>query len=411
MSLVWLLAKRFRQAKQKNRYISFISFSSTFGIGLGCFVLIVLLSIMNGFERELTHRILAVLPHGELYSVSNEGIHDWQTVATRFEKDPRVDSVAPYTKITGMLQQGSELKPVELTGIHTEYAKNAAWLKQVKPAAWERFKASSNTVLLGQGILEKLSLQPGDKVGVLVPVSTQDLTFKAPKLIKLTVAGALAIGGEMDNHLGIMHLATASTHADIISGAQGLRFTLNDPFSARDTMRDIGYSFPQPVYMSDWTRTQGHLYNDIQLVRVVVYIVLTLVIAVACFNIVSTLVMSVREKRAAIAILKTMGATDSLIRRTFMVQGLINGLTGIVIGTVLGVFTAPNLAALVKGVETLLGTEILSGDIYFINFLPSQLQIMDVLVTVVVAVVLVILATLYPASTAAKVAPASALNG
>lgn len=411
MSLTWLLAKRFRQAKQKNRYISFISFSSTFGIGLGCFVLIVLLSVMNGFERELTDRILAVLPHGELYSVSDEGIHDWQSVAIRFEEDPRVNAVSPYTKITGMLQQGSDLKPVELTGINIEYAKDAAWLQQVESQDWQRFKAAQNTVLLGQGILEKLSLQPGDTVSVLVPVSTRDLTFKAPKLIKLTVAGAITIGGEMDNHLGMMHLSAASQHAGIKSGAQGLRFTLNDPFSARETMRDIGYSFPQPVYMSDWTRTQGHLYNDIQLVRVVVYIVLTLVIAVACFNIVSTLVMSVREKRAAIAILKTMGATDSLIRRTFMVQGLINGLTGIVVGTALGVLTAPNLAAVVKGVETLLGTEILSGDIYFINFLPSQLQLIDVIVTVVVALILVVLATLYPASTAAKVAPASALNG
>ena len=411
MSLTWLLAKRFRQAKQKNRYISFISFSSTFGIGLGCFVLIVLLSVMNGFERELTHRILAVLPHGELYSVSDEGIHDWQSVAIRFEEDPRVNGVSPYTKITGMLQQGSDLKPVELTGINTEYAKDAAWLQQVESQDWQRFKAAQNTVLLGQGILEKLSLQAGDTVSVLVPVSTRDLTFKAPKLIKLTVAGAITIGGEMDNHLGMMHLSAASQHAGIKSGAQGLRFTLNDPFSARETMRDIGYSFPQPVYMSDWTRTQGHLYNDIQLVRVVVYIVLTLVIAVACFNIVSTLVMSVREKRAAIAILKTMGATDSLIRRTFMVQGLINGLTGIVVGAALGVLTAPNLAAVVKGVESLLGTEILSGDIYFINFLPSQLQLMDVIVTVVVALILVVLATLYPASTAAKVAPASALNG
>ena len=411
MSLVWLLARRFRQAKQKNRYISFISFSSTFGIGLGCFVLIILLSIMNGFERELTHRILAVLPHGELYSVSDEGIQDWRAVAEEFEQDPRIKAVSPYTKITGMLQQKGELMPVELTGIDPLYSENAAWLNQVEKRAWARFTAASNRVLLGQGILNKLALQPGDKVSVLIPTSSQDLSFKAPQLVKLEVAGAITVGGEMDNYLGMMHLATASAKAGIVSGAEGLRFTLQDPFAARDTMRNIGYSFPQPVYMSDWTRTQGHLYNDIQLVRVVVYIVLTLVIAVACFNIVSTLVMAVREKRSAIAILKTMGAPDSLIRRTFIVQGMINGLTGIVTGTLLGVITAPNLATLVKGIENILGTEILSGDIYFINFLPSQLQVMDVVVTVVVALILVIIATLYPASTAAKVAPASALNG
>ncbi|QPG04482.1 lipoprotein-releasing ABC transporter permease subunit [Salinimonas marina] len=411
MKLAWQLARRFRQAKQQNRYISFISFSSTFGIGLGCFVLITLLSVMNGFERELTHRILAVIPHGELYSVSNEGINNWPAVMTELERDERLVSVEPYTKITGMLQHKGALKPVELTGLAVASVDYSQWRQQVTPQAWERFRQSHNTVLLGQGLIEKFGLEVGDNLGVLVPVTSDDMVFKAPQRIKLTLAGSLSIGGELDNYLGLMHLGKASQAANIDSGAQGLRFRLHDPYQAKTVMRDIGYRFPQAVYMSDWTRTQGHLYNDIQLVRTVVYIVLTLVIAVACFNIVSTLVMAVREKRAAIAILKTMGAQDSLIRQAFILQGLTNGIIGIVAGTVLAVITAPNLASIVKTIEGVFNTEILSGDIYFINFLPSQLQVMDVVLTVVVAVILVVLATLYPASQAVKVAPASALNG
>ena len=411
MPLAWFLGVRFRKGKQRNGYISFISFSSTAGIALGCFVLIVLLSIMNGFERELLTRILAVVPHGELYSISEDGIDNWQQVTKELNEDPRVTSVEPYTKITGMLQHKGTLKAIELTGLDLSFAKHDRWRNQVSETDWLEFQNDENSVLLGAGFMEKLSLRAGDRISVLIPTATQDLSFKAPHTMSLTVAGTLSIGGEMDNYVAMMHLGKASEEAGVNSGAQGLRFRLEDPYRAFETMRSIGYEFPQAVYISYWTRTQGHLYNDIQLVRTVVYIALTLVIAVACFNIVSSLVMAVREKRGAIAILKTMGASDRLIRQTFIIQGLINGLLGIVIGTVGGVLVAPNLSTIVTFIESLFGITLLSGDIYFIDFLPSELQWFDVAVTVSVAFVLCLLATWYPASRAVHVAPASALNG
>lgn len=411
MNLSWQLASRFRRTKQQNRYISFISFSSTLGIGLGCFVLIVLLSIMNGFERELTQRILAVIPHGELYSVNQSGIDNWQGFQQSLSQDPRIKHVEPYTKITGMLQHKGDVKAVELTGLNIDDAARDKWLDQVSAQDWQRFAADENSILLGQGMINKLGLKVGDKIQVLIPTVTDDLSFKAPHTMHLDIAGSLNIGGELDNYLGMMHLKTASAEAGVTSGALGLRFTLHDPFAAPATMREIGYSFPQAVFMSDWTRTQGHLYQDIQLVRVVVYIALVLVIAVACFNIVSTLVMGVREKRSAIAILKTMGAGDALIRRTFVYQGLINGVIGIVSGTALAVMIAPNLSTIVSFIEKLSGITLLSGDIYFIDFLPSELHWQDVVVTVAVAFILCVVATLYPAHRAVKVDPASALNG
>ena len=410
MNLSLQLARRFRRGKSSNRYISFVSLSSTLGIGLGCFVLIILLSVMNGFERELRERLLAIIPHAELFSINQQGIVDWREYQQVLGEDPRIKEVEPYTKITGMIQQGSELKAVELTGIQINAAIPARWQNEISDTDWQQLREGPNQVLLGKGILNKLGLAPGDKISVVIPSVTEDLTFAAPKNLYLTVAGSIQVGGELDNLIGIMHLKTASEQAGIKSGAQGLRFQFYDPFAAYSIIREVGYGFPQAVYMSDWTRTQGHLYDDIRLVRVVVYIALSLVIAVACFNIVSSLVMAVKEKQASIAILKTMGATDNQIRNTFVFQGLLNGFIGVFWGTLLAVITAPNLSLIVGKLEDLLGIKVLSGDIYFIDFLPSQLQANDVLLTVLVAIVLSVLATLYPAQKAAAIQPARALH-
>ena len=407
--LAFELAQRFRKARSEQRFISFISMSSTIGIGLGCFVLIVLLSVMNGFEKELTSRILSVVPHGELYSKSESGIENLDAQLYRLSQDSRIASVTPYTGITGMLQSKGELKAISVTGIPVNSVSDK-YAERVTSEDWQRFLTQKNGLIVGKGIFASMDLNIGDIVQILIPQTTQDLTFKAPRSITLSISGVLSVGGELDNQLGLMHLETASEAIGISSESQGIQFTLNDPFSSYDTMRDIGYSYPQAVYMSDWTRTQGHLYNDIQLVRAVVYIALTLVIAVACFNIVSSLVMAVRDKQAAIAILKTMGATDRLIRNTFVLQGVINGVIGITVGVVLALLVAPNLSEIVRFIEVAIGIEILSGDIYFIDFLPSDLHWQDVVVTVVVAMFLSVGATIYPAQKAAKVSPSSALH-
>ncbi|GFD69650.1 lipoprotein-releasing ABC transporter permease subunit [Alteromonas sp. KUL106] len=407
--LAFELAKKFRKTRSQQRFISFISMSSTIGIGLGCFVLIVLLSVMNGFEKELTDRILSVVPHGEIYSKSESGIENLDAQLYRFSQDSRLASVTPYTGLTGMLQSNGELKAISVTGIPVEQV-GEKYAERVTKQDWQRFSRQSNSLIVGKGILREMGLAIGDKVQILIPQTTQDLSFKAPRSIPLEIAGVLSVGGELDYQLGLMHIETASEAIGITSKAQGLQFTLNDPFSAYNTMRDIGYNYPQAVYMSDWTRTQGHLYDDIQLVRAVVYIALSLVIAVACFNIVSSLVMEVRDKQASIAILKTMGASDSLIRNTFVLQGVINGIVGISVGVALALLVAPNISDIVRVIESGLGVEILSGDIYFIDFLPSSLHWQDVVVTVIVAMVLSVGATLYPAQKAVNISPSSALH-
>ncbi|AWL11689.1 Lipoprotein-releasing system transmembrane protein LolC [Saliniradius amylolyticus] len=410
MKLLWQLAWRFRRSKRQSGFTSFISASSTLGIGLGCAVMILMLSVMNGFERELKDRLLAVLPHGDLMAVAPSGIEYWPEQVERLQAIRELDYVVPITRMTAMLQKGREMKAVELTGLDPSLGGSHRYRQLLDESQWQRFKGHPDRVLLGEGVMDELKLNPGDKVQVLLPRLGED-KFSAPKSVWLTVAGSLHIGGELDNHMGLVHLSLAAETAGIDSGAQGLEFGFADPYQAPRLMRRIGFDFPQHVYISDWTRTHGHLYQDIQLVRMVVYLALTLLIAVACFNIVSTLVMAVNEKRGEIAMLKTMGASHGMIIKVFMLQGLLNGLIGTLVGSAVGVLLALNISDLVLWLENLIQVRLLSGDIYFIDFLPSQLKWDDVGITMFIALALSTIATLYPAIKAARVAPAKVLTG
>ena len=410
MHLVWLLAWRFRSDKRQNGFISFISASSTFGIGLGCFVLILLLSVMNGFERELKDRLLSVIPHAEFKSVSASGIEYWPAEVEALQQHPEVVFVEPYVNATGMLQKGNKMKAVEMIALDPLYASQGVIPSLMTQPQWQQFQGDENAALLGIGLMQKLGLTVGDKVQILLPQLSEDFSLSAPKTLRLNVVASLDMGGELSNHIGFMHMSLAAQAQNIQHGAQGIRLRYRDAFVAKQLTREIGYNLKPEVYMSDWTIKNGNLYQDIQLVRAVVYIALSLVIAVACFNIVSTLVMAVNEKQSEIAMLKSMGAKNSLIISVFMLQGSLNGLIGTVFGVIFGVLMATNLAAVARFIEDLLGVQFLSGDVYFINFLPSELNWNEVYLTALIAIVLSILATLYPAIKAAKINPAKVLG-
>lgn len=411
MNLVAQLAWRFRSGKRQNGFISFISASSTLGIALGCMVLILLLSVMNGFEKELKDKLLGFIPHGEVYAYSADGLTDWRQQLQRLASDQQILHIEPYTKASGLLQKGAQMKAFpELVGIDPSFSAKNRLAQSVDADVWKKFSNTPDAVLLGSSILKQMDLVRGDKVQLLLPRVSDDLSFQAPKTVWLTVVGEINIGGELDSQIGFMHMPLAATTLGTTNGAQGLRFVFDDPFLAPESMRGIGFSFDQHVYMTDWTRTQGHLYQDIQLVRTVVYIALTLVIAVACFNIVSTLVMAVNEKQAEIAMLKTMGARDHLLLKVFLLQGAFNGVMGTLIGVIAGVLLAQNLTSIALFFESVLGFRFLSGDIYFIDFLPSELKWTEVFITAAIAIVLSLFATLYPAMKATKINPARALG-
>lgn len=405
-----LIAWRFRKGKTQNRFISFISGSSIVGIALGCFVLITILSVMNGFEQQMKEKILNLVPQGELTSVSSHGMEDWQDLLAYYRTLPEIRFVQPFSKATGMLQKGAQLKAVEVSGIEVTSQLPVVYNDIIAPKAWERLVNKPNGVLLGARILSSLNINVGDKVQLLLPALNDTNELQTPKSLWLEVVGEVKIGGELDSLVGFMHMSTASQAMGIVNGAGGIQFYFEDPFVAPNITRKLGYELIQAAFISDWTRTQGHLYNDIQLVRVVVYIVLVLVIAVACFNIVSGLVMSVNEKQAQIAVLKTMGAQNGLIMQIFVLQGAINGLIGTTVGVVLGVLTALNISTIASTIEQLLGIELLSGDIYFIDFLPSQLDMNQVIATAIIALTLSLLSTWYPAFKAAKLNPTQLLG-
>jgi lipoprotein-releasing system permease protein len=407
---VFEIAKRLRQPNKQDSYISFVSASSTAGIGLGCAVLILLLSVMNGFEYELRNSLLSVVPHAEIFSIDNQGLYPDKEFIDIVSNDPKVDSVFLLNKASGLLQAGKKTKAVSVIGVDRQYFVQKFTIMNNDIALFEKLATVDNGILLGKTIMQTQDISVGDQIQLLLPSSTQDLSFAAPKSAWIEVVGSLSAGGELNNQLGLVnnpYLASLLGFSDKITH---IEIKLKDPFDAHELVRKYGYNFSQAAYMSDWTRTNGHLYQDIQLIRTVVYIVLALVIAVACFNIVSALVMSVKEKSKEIAILKTIGATNNDIAVIFILKGLYHGLKGAAIGTVVGVLLALYLPEIIMFVEFVLGTKVFSGDIYFTGSIPSKLDWFDVLITASLVIVISTFATLYPAKKAAGVEPAANLH-
>ena len=413
-SLSVFLAKRYLFSRHQSGFASFISASSTLGIMLGVCVLIVALSAMNGFERVLAQKLLSIVPHGELISVDTP-MTRWRDNINTVTKSERVIAAAPLIKAQAMLQKKGQLKGVELRGVDLELEQQVSDISSyVISGQWQDLQ-QENSIIIGQGIADKLSLSAGDKVQLLLPKANSGQIrqqFPAPQVFNLTVVGIFKFGGVIDDSLIYTELSHGQAFLELKPAqVQGIRLKVDSIFAAPQIVRQAANLLTQDyVYIYDWTRTQGHLFSDIQLVRVVMYLALTMVIAVASFNIVSTLIMVVNEKRGDIAILITMGATPSTIMMCFILQGLSNGLLGTVFGTMLGIYLAKNLTDIVQWFEQLFNTQFLSGDVYFINYIPSHMQSQDVIFTALIAVCMSLLATIYPAWRATKVAPAQVLG-
>ncbi|WP_285164940.1 lipoprotein-releasing ABC transporter permease subunit LolE [Shewanella goraebulensis] len=403
---------RFYRARQSNGFIGFISFASTAGIALGVAVLILLLSAMNGFERELEQRLLGVVSHGELLSV-NEPLHDWKGIAETAKQMPEIVATAPFIRLQGLVQKPGGFQGIQLTGIEPEFEQHVSTLAEfMSTDSWNALDEPVNNIVLGRSLLDKLGLSVGDTLSMYTPDMSQSNKLSAAKSHRFIVAGVYDLGGEIESTQAYVSMSYLAKVLKIPQdSATGLRITVNNVFSAPRITRDLGYAQNQYLHLNNWTRSQGHLYQDIQLVRMVMYLVLALVIAVACFNIVSTLVMAVRDKSAEIAILMTMGLKRGAVMAIFIMQGGLNGLLGCSIGAIIGVILATNLSTFASFIEQTFGIQLLASDIYFIDFLPSELQQQDVIVVVGMGMVMSLLATIYPAYKATKIAPASALAG
>ena len=405
------VGSRYLRSTHRRGFVSFVALMATLGLVLGVAVLIVVLSVMNGFERELRTRILAVTAHATLAGLQSE-LPDWQTARARALATRGVLAATPFVESQSMISHARRVRGAAVRGILPEDELPGTGLAQrmrsgriddLKPGAWR--------IVLGAALADEIGAGVGDTVVVIAPQGTATPNGIEPRLRRFTVSGIFASGMyEFDRGLALVHLADARRLYRMGEGISGLRLTLAEPLRAPVVVRQLALDLGGGYFVSDWTRNHANFFRSIQITKSMMFIILSLIVAVAAFNLVATLVMIVREKQRDIAVLRTLGASPRSVLQIFCVQGVLIGLAGTLGGALLGVLLAMNIESLVHALERLLGTQFLDARVYLMADLPASVQWLDVLQVCAVAFTLCALATLYPAWRAARMQPAEALR-
>lgn len=405
--LALFIGLRYTRARRSNHFISFIALVSMIGLTLGVAVLITVLSVMNGFDRELKNRVLGMVPQA---TISSQFImQDWQTQIAQLQKIPHVKGAAPLTQLQGMLTAQGQVTGMIVNGIDPGYESKVSIIQHHMVAgSLDDLKSGEYGIVLGKSLADGLGLHINDKVTLVLPEATPSPAGVVPRFKRFTLVGIYSIGAEVEGTMGYIALNDAATLLRLPDGAQSVRLKLDDIFAAPDVVQQILKQAPPYFYGSDWTATHGNLFSAIQMEKAMVSLLLFLIVLVAAFNIVSSLVMVVTDKKADIAILRTLGASPSFITRVFMVQGTIIGVIGTLAGATLGIILATSISSILAWVNSTLNLNLFAA--YFINYLPSELLWRDVLVIVALSLLLSFLATIYPARRAAKIQPAEALR-
>ncbi|MBQ0794913.1 lipoprotein-releasing ABC transporter permease subunit [Zhongshania sp.] len=402
-SLATYIGFRYSADRSGNQLVSFLSRLSMFGLILGVALLVVVLSVMNGFDREMRNRILALVPHITLQPWSSEEM-DWQQLQQDVERHPEVVATAPFVQGNAMLIKGGEVEPSLFFGIDPGAEKAVSRIHEYVDL--DILKADSKDLILGKALAERLGLRAGDRATLGVPQTDgrQNVRF-----VQMNVAALVATGTELDQQLMLMHIDVARSlfaKAPPIS----LRVSVDDVFAAPQIAWELASVHGRDYMMRDWSQQFGNMYHAIQMSRKLVVIMLLAVVAVAVFNVVSTLVMVVNDKRADIGILRSQGASQGDILRIFLTYGAVIGAVGASAGGIIGVLMALGVSDLVAAIENLFGLKLLQSDVYPINYLPSDVRIPDVAMVCATAYVMSLLATIYPAWRASRMAPAEALR-
>ena len=402
---------RYTRAKRRNHFISFISLTSMLGVALGVAALITVLSVMNGFEKELRERILGMASHATITGLDGR-LSDWRTLSDRIEGRDDVVASAPYIQQEGMLTQGRQVSGAVVRGVLPAYEDRVSDVgAHMKQGSLDNLTAGGYGIVLGRELAFALGVNLGDKVTVVTPQAAVTPVGVLPRLRRFEVVGIFEVGMyEYDRATAFINLDDAAKLFQTDGTVSGLRLKLDDLFKAPQLSialsRDLGGGY----WVRDWTQQHANFFRAVKTEKTVMFIILLLIVAVAAFNIVSTLVMVVTDKQSDIAILRTLGLSPGKVMLVFMIQGTVIGLVGTLLGVIGGVSLALNVETIVPAIEQLFNTKFLSPDVYYISELPSDMHVMDVVRIASVAFVLSVFATLYPAWRAAQTQPAEALR-
>lgn len=400
------IGSRYGISRRHSQLVSFISRLSTAGLIIGVALLIVVMSVMNGFDKELRERILGIMPQGTIYH--RDGIENYQALINELKTDKQIVAAAPFVQIQGLLTYQKHVAPVNLFGISPAEESKLSVLEQYVPAGtFDSLSKNPQAVIIGQGVADKLHVSQGDKITLIIPHNN---TNASPGVVALDIIAVIKSNTEVDQSLALMHIDAASVASDFPGRVTGVRIKVNDLFEAPQIVFQWVNKLPAGYFGSDWTRTHGNMYQAIHMSKQMVGMLVFLIIAIAAFNLVSTLVMVVVDKQGDIAILRTMGATSAEIIGIFMVQGGLIGLIGTLVGGALGVILSLLVTKMVAGIEAIFDIQFLHSDVYPISYLPSDLKCVDVMQIMLVALCISFFSSLYPAWRASKVLPADALR-
>ena len=411
----WLVGTRYLRSGHRRGFLSFITGIGITGLAVGVAVLLIVMSVMNGFEKELRSRILRVTSHATLSGVE-QTLPDWRAARQQALAMPGVTAAVPYIEARAMLSAGERLAGTQLRGIDPVQEKGVNGLAEVMLAgSLDQLQAGAWHIVLGEALASELGVKVGDKVVVIPPEGAVTPAGIMPRVKRCTVSGIFRSGMyEYDRGLALLNMADAARLLHFGNGVSGIRLQVADPFAAPRLVDELAHAmvrqFGGVYYKSDWTRVHANFFRSIQMTKSMLFVILSMIVAIAAFNIVATLVMVVKEKEADIAILRTLGAGPANILRVFGVQGISIGLAGIAGGVTVGTLLSMNLESLVHGLEHLTGIHFLDAKVYFMSDLPAEVQLHDVLKVALVALLLCLLATIYPAWRAARVLPAQALR-
>lgn len=405
------LGLRYVRAKRRNSFISFISLVSMLGIALGVAALIIVISVMNGFQSELRSRMLAATSHLELKGLDGP-MTEWQSISTKLREQKEIVALAPYVQGEGLWVNGDVNKPSLIRGIDPALESAVADVhKHMKIGELAQLKPGEWGVVLGIDLARGLGVRVGEKVALVVPQGTVTPAGSVPRVKSFTVIGLFEIGWiEADSRIALIHVNDAQRLYQLGDAVTGIRARLHDLMRAPDFARRIAPELPVGYAISDWTQANANFFKAVQLEKRVMYVILTLIVAVAAFNLVSTLVMVVTDKQSDIAILRTLGAKPSSIMQVFVVQGCVIGFIGTAIGLLLGLLVALNLNVVVGTIEKLFNVTFIDKTVYLITELPSKVLAGDVMTIVLMSLAMSLVATLYPSWRASRVNPAEALR-